>query len=484
MFEPYFFSSRKESVASYSAWMQECAEELLGSYPSEPYAGDGPASLARELAWEILPAAPVPIEELKRRIGTVIRKSIAVSHPRTAAHLHTPVLVPALGAEIILSALNQSMDSFDQAPAATVIEELMCSRLCRLSGLPESAAGAFTAGGTQSNYMGMLLARDQFLRTRWNWNAREQGLSPEAARLRIFCSEAAHFSVEKAAIQLGLGLQSVIRVAVDDRFRMRTGDLEHQIAAAQAAGLEPLAVVATAGTTDFGSFDPIYAIADIAKEASLWLHVDAAYGGALLLSEKHRSKLDGLERADSLSIDFHKAFFQPISCGAFLVSDKGRFDLIRVHADYLNTEERERDGIPDLVTRSVLTTRRFEALKLWTSFQALGRAEFGAMIDRLAELAQFAATEIANFEDFELLHWPEFGCVVFRYIGPDADARNRATPNNLFDSGRAVIGHTVVNGRPCLKLTFSNPCTSEGEIKDLLCLIASCATEEVLTAHA
>jgi len=260
-------------------------------------------------------------------------------------------------------------------------------------------------------------------------------------------------------------------------------DLKKQIAATRAAGLVPFAVVATAGTTDFGSFDPISEIADITQEADLWLHVDAAYGGALLLSEKHRSKLEGLDRADSLSIDFHKAFFQPISCGAFLLSDKTRFDLIRIHADYLNTEEREMEGIPDLVTRSVLTTRRFEALKLWTSFQALGHDDFAAMIDRLSELAQFAAAQIDGLEDFEPLHWPEFACVVFRYVGPHADDMNRAIPKNLFDRGHAVIGHTVVHGRPCVKLTFSNPCTTEEDIGDLLRLTASCAKEEVLTAH-
>ena len=134
----------------------------------------------------------------------MIRKSIAVSHPNTAAHLHTPVVVPALAAEIVISALNQSMDSFDQAPAATLIEELVCHWLCELACLPPTAAATFTAGGTQSNYMGLLLARDYFLERRWNWSAREKGLPPDANRLRILCSEQSHFSVEKAAMHWAL----------------------------------------------------------------------------------------------------------------------------------------------------------------------------------------------------------------------------------------------------------------------------------------
>jgi L-2,4-diaminobutyrate decarboxylase len=483
MFEAQFFGNSTESVANYKSWVDAIAQELIASYPEGPYNGGTPAELAEALRGEILPKAPVPMAELKQRLGQVIRESISVSHPYTAAHLHTPVLLPALGAEMMISALNQSMDSFDQAPSATVIEELLCKFLCRLARLPASAAGTFTAGGTQSNYMGLLLARDHFLSTSWSWNAKQRGLPPEASRLRIFCSEAAHFSVEKAAIQLGLGLQSVVRVKVDSQFRMSAEDLVQRLDSAQADGLAPFAVVATAGTTDFGSFDPIAAIAEIAQEEGVWLHVDAAYGGAFLLSSKHRPKLNGLDRADSIAIDFHKAFFQPISCGVFLLADQARFDPIRLHAEYLNTQEREAEGIPDLVTRSVLTSRRFEALKLWTSFQAIGQEQFAAMIGRLAELAQFAARRISALPDFEMLHEPEFGCVAFRYTGPQADAVNRAIVKGLFDSGRAVLGHTVLHGRPCLKLTFNNPCTTEEQVSGLLDLVAACGVRPVWTAH-
>src|SRR5439155_26978845 len=121
------------------------------------------------------------------------------------------------------------------------------------------------------------------------------------------------------------------------------------------------------GTTDFGAIDPLATIAAAARRDGLWFHVDAAYGGALLLSTAHARRLAGIEQADSIAVDFHKAFFQPISCAAFLLADARRFDLIRVNADYLNSEEREADGIPDLVTQSLLTTRRFDALKLWVS---------------------------------------------------------------------------------------------------------------------
>ena len=152
-----------------------------------------------------------------------------------------------------------------------------------------------------------------------------------------------------------------------------------------------MAIVATAGTTDFGSVDPLPEIAALAGSAGAWLHVDAAYGGALLFSAQHRDKLRGIEAADSLSVDFHKLFWQPIPCSAFLLRDARHFDAIKLYADYLNPELHEDAGIPNLVTTSLLTTRRFDALKLWISFQTLGRARLAAMIDRTIALAVHAA---------------------------------------------------------------------------------------------
>ena len=156
------------------------------------------------------------------------------------------------------------MDSFDQAPIATIVEQKLVRWLCAQAGLPATADGTFTAGGSQSNYMGLLLARDAFLKKQWNWPAQKRGLHPEAGRLRILCSEVAHFTVEKSAAQLGLGTDAVVRVAAcDDQFRMSLMALREEIEQLQAQGLLPMAIVATAGTTDFGSIDPI---ADIAED--------------------------------------------------------------------------------------------------------------------------------------------------------------------------------------------------------------------------
>jgi L-2,4-diaminobutyrate decarboxylase len=200
--------------------------------------------------------------------------------------------------------------------------------------------------------------------------------------------------------------------------------------------------------------------------------VDAAYGSALLLSSTHRGKLDGIALADSVSVDFHKKFWQTISCAAFVVRDATQFRHLEVHADYLNPESHDDEGIPNLVGRSLATTRRFDALKLWLSFQLLGRQKFGAMVDRTLELAAHAARRIRQMKRFELLHEPQMGCVVFRYIPGDsrvdANALNRRVRERMFERGEAVLGHTSVHGRQCLKFTCMNPVATELDLDALL----------------
>jgi L-2,4-diaminobutyrate decarboxylase len=258
---------------------------------------------------------------------------------------------------------------------------------------------------------------------------------------------------------------------------MKVSSLRSNLEVLKTQGLLPMAIVATAGTTDFGSIDPLPEIAAVAREANAWLHVDAAYGGALLFSSQHRSRLAGIENADSIGVDFHKLFWQPIPCSAFLVRNTSHFDTIRLYADYLNPEFHEEKGIPNLVTTSLLTSRRFDAMKLWISFQTLGREKLAAMIDHTIALANHAAIVVRASRDLELVCEPQLSTVVFRFISSgresDADRINREIPQKLFDRGVAVIGRTRVQGRHCLKLTCMNPATTEADMERLIELIRS-----------
>lgn len=475
MFESDFLTGTAESKEAYRQVLVRAIETVCSCLPQQPYAGRSAAGLEALVDSEILPKNG-SVDQIFPKLRTIVSNSVVVTHPHTAAHLHCPPLLSALAAEVVISALNQSMDSFDQAPIATMLERKLIRWLATEVGMTPASGGTFTTGGTQSNYVGLLLARDAFFQSHWNWSAQRAGLHPESLRLRILCSEVAHFTVEKSASQLGLGTDAVIRVAVDDQFRMKPSALEASLHTLRAAGLLPVAVVATAGTTDFGSIDPLLEITSLAREAGAWLHVDAAYGGALLFSKRHRDKLRGIEAADSVSIDFHKLFWQPIPCSIFLLRDQRHFDSMKLHADYLNPESHEEIGILDLVTSSLLTSRRFDALKPWVSFQMLGREKLGTMIDRILDVAACAAKTIRNLACFQLLHEPELSTVVFRYkpsrSDVDADRLNAILRQHLFDDGIAVIGHTRVQGRQCLKLTCMNPTISDSQMEDLVRTVA------------
>jgi L-2,4-diaminobutyrate decarboxylase len=481
-FASFFLSNSPESLTAYSVALTATAEILTKYFASQnqPYSGLSPTELAAELRkLEICPETGKKFPKILLDVGeTILQNSVNVSHPTCIAHLHCPPLIPALAAEVLISATNQSMDSWDQSPAATLLEQQMVEWLCRLFGYDATADGIFTSGGTQSNFMGLLLARDAFARNRLNWLIQKLGLPKEANQFRILCSEVSHFTIRQAAALLGLGEQAVVTVKTDANYRLCLVDLEEKLAELKQQSLLPIAIAATAGTTDFGSIDPLPELAACAKKHGLWLHVDAAYGGALILSDRHRHQLAGIAAADSITVDFHKLFYQPISCGAFLLKDRSNFDLIKLHADYLNPETNEDLGFLDLVTKSVQTTRRFDALKLFMSLQALGRQTFADMIDTTIDLAGATASLITADPALELASYPTINSLVFRYCPQQilpgiklvalANKINKQIRFSLLQRGEAVIAQTQIANCTYLKFTLLNPRTNITHMQTLL----------------
>jgi L-2,4-diaminobutyrate decarboxylase len=475
-FDGLFLSDTPQSLTVYQEAIA-AATQILTNWmadQAQPYSGWSPLQLADLLAEDVVcPPQSQSLEAVLQRVGeAIVRHSVSVTHPTCIAHLHCPPLIPALAAEALISATNQSMDSWDQSPAATVLEQKVIDWLCQLFGYGAIADGTFTSGGTQSNFMGLLLARDAYAQKALNWNIQQQGLPPEAHRFRIVCSAVSHFTVQQSAALLGLGHQAVVTVEPDAQYRMQATDVVHTLAELKQADLIPIALVATAGTTDFGSIDALPELATCAAEYDLWMHVDTAVGGALMMSDRHRHKLQGIEAADSITIDFHKLFYQPISCGAFLVKNRAHFDLLKLHADYLNPESNDELGIPDLVTKSLQTTRRFDALKLYVSLQTLGRQTFGSMLEATIDLAGAIATHIDADPALELAATPEINAVVFRYLPGravhQANEINRQIRLRLLHQGQAVIAQTAIEDRVFLKLTLLNPRTQEGHLLHLL----------------
>lgn len=441
-------------------------------------AGEGPYSGAtyRDLREAVDAVDPIPESgggldaALSWARDAILANAVDVSNPRCVGHLQCPPLVPGLAAEVLLTAFNQSLDSWDQSPSATPVEEALIDELCDLFELGPDPDGVFTAGGTESNLLGSLLARDRYVRDRFDRRVRTAGLPPDATDLRLLCSEAGHFTAEQAAAILGLGEDAVVSVPTDDRFRMDPDALDATLARLDDEGARPFALVATAGTTDFGSIDPLAALADRASDHDLWFHVDAAYGGALAFCPDRRDALAGIERADSVAIDFHKLCYQPISCGAFLLGDRTDYDLIAHNAAYLNPETDEANDVSNLVGKSLATTRRFDALKPFLTFRTLGREGIAALVDRTLELADETATLLAADPAFDLAAEPMLNAVVFRYVPRRdhphlseerwADRLNREIRDRLLDAGTAVVARTEVGGRAYLKVTLLNPKTT------------------------
>ncbi|MEW2474969.1 aspartate aminotransferase family protein [Micromonospora gifhornensis] len=401
-----------------------------------------------------------------------LRDAVWFHHPRYLAHLNCPVVIPALLGEAVLSAVNSSMDTWDQSAGATLIERRLIDWTAARIGLGPAADGVFTSGGTQSNLHALLLAREEAL----------AGASPTDRRillphLRIITSAAGHFSVQKAAKLLGLAPDAVVVVQTGPDRRMRAGAVRHEISRCRRAGLTVLAVVATAGTTDFGTIDPLDEIAEVCGTSGVWLHVDAAYGCGLLVSPTRRHLLDGIERADSVTVDYHKSFFQPVSSSAVLVRDRHTLRHATWHADYLNPARMVAERIPNQVDKSLQTTRRFDALKLWLTLRVMGPDAIGELFDEVCDRAAQAWQLAAADPRFEVLTASALSTVVFRWRPAGtpaelADAANLHARSALAASGLAVVAGTRVDGRQYLKFTVLNPATSTDDVAYVLDLIA------------
>ncbi|MEU0671837.1 lysine decarboxylase DesA [Streptomyces sp. NPDC006172] len=407
-----------------------------------------------------------------------LRDAIYFHHPRYLAHLNCPVVIPAVLGEAVLSAVNSSLDTWDQSAGGTLIERKLIDWTTERIGLGPAADGVFTSGGSQSNLQALLLAREEAKPGRDGWEG------PVALdKLRIFASEVSHFSVKKSAKLLGLGPDAVVSIPVDHDKRLQTLALARELERCTEAGLIPMAVVATAGTTDFGSIDPLPEIAELCDRYGAWMHVDAAYGCGLLASVKYRSRIDGIERADSVTVDYHKSFFQPVSSSAVLVRDAATLRHATYHAEYLNPRRMVEERIPNQVDKSLQTTRRFDALKLWMTLRTMGADGIGRLFDEVCDLAAEGWQLLAADPRFDVVVQPSLSTLVFRYV-PTAvtdpaviDRANLHARKALFASGDAVVAGTKVNGRHYLKFTLLNPETTTADMAAVLDLIAGHAEQ-------
>ena len=387
------------------------------------------------------------------------------NHPAFHAYFANSGTPPAILAEALCAALNVNGMLWKSSPACTELEQVTLHWLAQWLGLPGQWFGMIHDTASTAGVHVLACARH-----RADPQSRSVG---NAGRVyRVYCSELAHSFVDKAAMTVGFGLDAIRRVPVDAAFRLRPDVLAEMIAADRAAGHAPICVVATVGTTSVASVDPLPAIADIAEGEKLWLHVDAAYGGAAAVSEKYRHHLVGAGRADSFVVNPHKWLLTPSDLCAFYTRDPetlhGAFSLV---PEFLRTAADP--GAVNMMDYSFQLGRRFRALKLWFVMRSYGRRGVAAMIESHCDMAGGFARRLIADGRFEIAAPIEFSLVCFRYLGSDDE--NRALLEAINASGRAFLSHTVIEGRYVLRMAIGNWQTLPEDIARLYALIAELA---------
>ncbi|MET7682301.1 aminotransferase class V-fold PLP-dependent enzyme [Streptomyces sp. NPDC005423] len=413
-----------------------------------PLPAGGPDTVTarlRDALDEVLPDEGDP-DALYTVVRALAEGSADPADPLCTAHLHGPPLAVATAADLAASALNPSLDSWDQAPAASALEALVTRALAQEVGLADALV---TTGGTEANQLALLLAREA-----------------HGGGTQLVCGANAHHSLPRAAWLLGLPAPVVVPAP--------SGRLDPTALDEALTGLRrPLLVAATAGTTDAGLIDPLPEIAGLCGAHGARLHIDAAYGGGLVFSDRHRDRLAGLDRAHTVTLDLHKLGWQPVAAGLLAVRHPRDLAALAQRADYLNADDDTEAGLPDLLGRSLRTTRRPDILKVAVTLKTLGRSGLGALVDQVCSSARQFAALVRSRPGLELCDrsWPpDISTVLFRPVGATDDAV-AAVRRQLLTDGEAVLGRARLDGRLWLKATFLNPGTRPADLAALLHLV-------------
>lgn len=428
---------------------------------------------------------PLPIEGidadsiLDRFVEDVLPHAMQIPSPRYYGLFNPTPLPLAVWADALASAINQNGAAWRNSPSASIIEARVLGWLCALVGYGRESGGTLTSGGSEANLLALKCARDHACE-----RARDEGVRAASGDFVVYASEQSHYSLEKSVDILGLGRRSLSKIATDERFHLRTDALREALERDKAAGKILCCIAGAAGATSTGIVDPLDELASLAREYGCWFHVDAAYGGGLAFSDKHRAQLRGIEQADSITIDPHKWMFVPFACGAVLVREGRRvlreaFDMM---PEYLS-ETRERmkgtDVEYDFFRYGQLGTRRFNALKIWMALKLLGTRGYARIIEGQIELAHYLAARIDELKDFERVGEVETAVCCFRFLPEPArdadlaaqDQLQRTLQQRIEESGEAWLSTTVLHGRRALRVNINSFLTTRRHVDDLVELL-------------
>jgi aromatic-L-amino-acid decarboxylase len=415
------------------------------------------------------PAAGEPMPEILADVERLVVPALTHwNHPGFMAYFAITGSAPGVLADFLSAALNQQAMLWRTSPAATELESVTLGWLRRLIGLPDAFEGVIYDTASVATMHAIVAAREEAVA-----DVRKLGLAGrrDVPRMRVYCSDQTHSSIDKAVIATGLGLESLWKIPSDDRYQMRVDALADAIREDRAAGVLPVAVIPTVGTTSTTSIDPLPAIADICARERLWMHVDAAYGGVAAMLPSHAHVLAGAERADSLVVNPHKWLFTPFDLSAFYCR---RMDAVRaafsLTPEYLRTAEGA--TVRNLMDTGLQLGRRFRSLKLWMVLRSYGARALRARLAEHIQLAQEFASWIDAHPDFERLAPVPFSVVCFRWkpagvpLPDDAlDAANEKLIELVNRSGDVFLSHTRLRNRLTLRLAIGHLRTTESHVR-------------------
>ena len=419
-----------------------------------------------------LPATGQPVDQLFTQLSELFQQHCRRNtHPGFFAYiasggLPTDPVSYALGA-----ALNQNVVGFPASPSGATIERTVTGWLCELAGLPTTAEGVFLGGGSMAN----LTAIGAALVHRFGADYRNQGIAVAADGKKpvIICSRATHFSIQRAAVMLGIGNNQVIAIDTDANHRMPVDKLAKVLDEQEC----PVAVVASAGTTTTGAVDHLDQIADLCAKHHVWMHVDAAYGGGALLHEELATRLHGIHRADSITMDLHKWFFQGLDSSVLLYRDPTYArDLFFESSDYLAAPPA---GVPEhhaFFHLSPELSRRFRALPAYIAFCHYGREAIGRNVLHNVECAMYLAELVALHPELSMVAPPQLSITIFRYDIADADTAivdriNAEVRDEIENEGHFLMSATQLDGRPVLRVCIVNHGTRSHHIDGLVAAV-------------
>ncbi|MDP1838354.1 MAG: pyridoxal-dependent decarboxylase [Reyranella sp.] len=433
--------------------------ELLG----QVYGLSAPLTTPSEhVDFELSDENSAPLAEVVEEVGRkVVRYAVNNRHPLAMAHMHPPPSTVSVLGDAVIGALNQCAFIWEEAPAAALIEREVVRWLCRRVGFGEQATGLLTSGGTMSNLLAAYLALTR---------AREHSHVP--SDLCVIASDQAHFSLQKAVSLLGLGQGALVRVETDAQGRLLPGAVREAALRQAGAGRFPFLFVCTAGTTNAGSIEPSEEFVETAALFGGWCHVDAAHGGMLCLSPRHRAAAEAWRTADSISWDPHKSMYVSYAVGALLLRDRDADAALEFHSEYALKD----DECLDAGNRHFEGSRRFDALKLWMTIRHFGTSGYAALVDHGIDLSRAFALKLSRCNDFEVLTDPDTNIVCFRYrrgCGDEVDNRvNTETQRSLFRmTGRPLLSSTKVRGSVYLRAVLGNPFLAEKDFDHVIAAV-------------